>query len=98
MPGGNFGSLGFNTVAQIQLGSSLAVAIENHTPVTQIDSPAAVTLDQLDVVGNQQDGDPTLQQFFESVKAFELEGRITYCQSLIDDQDIGIDMRRDGKG
>ncbi|MNF60666.1 hypothetical protein D3C84_422880 [compost metagenome] len=49
-------------------------------------------------MGNQQDGDTALQQLFEPVETFELEGRITYCQSFIDDQDIGIDMRRDGEG
>jgi hypothetical protein len=49
------------------------------------------------IVGNEEDGSPSLPQFADSVEAFGLERDIACGQDFVKQQNVRIEMRRNGE-
>ena len=69
----------------------------HHAPFEQ-DGAIAVAGDLLGGMGDEQDGGAARDQLFETAKALRLELGVAHGQCLVDDQHVGVDAGRHGKG
>src|SRR4029453_18218529 len=79
------------------LGRLHRVAVVQDPPVVEDDPAAADPGDQVEGVGDEQDGAAALLELGDLVQALALEGLVADGQDLVDEQDVGADVERPGE-
>ena len=83
---------------QIGVGHVLGRPFLVHHAAFQQDGAVTVTGDLLGGMGDKQDGGAARDQLLEPAEALGLELGVSHGQSLVDDQHVGLDAGRNGKG
>ena len=63
----------------------------------EVERPVAQVPDGLQIVGDEHDGDALIAERRHPLHAAALEGRIPDAQDFVDDEDVRLEVRRDGE-
>ncbi len=85
-------------VAQIASDNGRRHAVGNQPPALKQQRSATQLLDDLHVVTDQQHRPPSLGDAVHGPQALLLEGGVAHGQYLVDQQNLRLEMGRDGKG
>ncbi len=67
-------------------------------PAIQEQNGAAQTLDGRDVVAHEEDRPARVRHRLDPTKALLLKLRVAYCQDLVDQENLRLQMRGHGEG
>src|SRR5262249_31318757 len=87
-----------NPILEVACGDLSRRALLPRLAVMQTDGATAESLHGDYVVADEQDGPPALGGVADLAQALLLERRVADRQHLVDEQDLGFQMRGDGKG
>ena len=73
-------------------------AVDGQLTLVEHDRPVAERADDLEAVGDEDDGAAVPLEGPDLVEALLLEGLVTDREHLVDEQDLGVDVDGDGEG
>src|SRR4029077_18815438 len=83
---------------QIAIGNLVRIADVHRRASLEQERAVAEAVERAHVVCDENDRAPLVAHAIEDVEALLLERRVAYREHLIDEQDVGVNLYRDGKG
>src|SRR5262249_59702903 len=74
------------------------VAVADDAAFVDPDGAAAVVADLWEGVGDEEDGLSGSAEAFHSLEALQLKSLVADGEGLVDQEDVGVDVGRDGEG